>query len=97
LGFLSSAELYDPNAPIAIPKNISASTAGEETFLICENFDIGAVILLHVEEQRTANDDQDLKNRLIGKKAGKRIQLSDKLQVRNPNCSVSEAFTFNGA
>jgi len=33
---------------------------------------------------------------LIGKKVGKKIKPGDKLQVRNPNGSVSAEFNFTG-
>jgi hypothetical protein len=54
------------------------------------------VILINGEEQRTRNDDQNPKTALIGKKAGKKIQLGDKIQVRNANGSTSQEFTFEG-
>ena len=55
------------------------------------------VILINVEEQKTRNDDQNPQTRLIGKKAGKEIKAGNKLQVRNPDGTVSEEFIFTGS
>jgi N-acetylneuraminic acid mutarotase len=93
---LNSAELYDPNAPISTPKIISASVAGKSLVVVGENFDDGAVIVLNGEEQRTKNDEQNPKTTLIGRKVGKKIKPGDKLQVRNPNGTISEEFVFTG-
>jgi hypothetical protein len=51
-------------------------------------------ILRNGAEQKTKNDPQNLQTALIGKKAGKKIKAVDKLQVRNPDGTVSEEFTF---
>ena len=58
---------------------------------------MGAVILLNGEEEKTRNDDQNPSTRLIGKKAGKKIKAGDKLQVRNPDGTLSEEFSFTGS
>ena len=80
-------------APVRIS---STSVAGKRLFVFGENFDPGAVILLNGEEQKTANNDENPKTALIAGKAGKRIQTGDKLQVRNPNGSMSPEFLFVG-
>ena len=72
----------------------STSVKGKKLFVFGENFDPGAVILLDGEEQATSNDSQNPKTALIARKAGKRIQAGDKLQVRNPNGSMSPEFVF---
>jgi hypothetical protein len=36
------------------------------------------------------------KHSLTGKKTGKKIKPGDKLQVRNPNSTMSGEFIFNG-
>jgi N-acetylneuraminic acid mutarotase len=93
---LTSAELYNPaTGPIASPKIVSASVAGKKLFVYGENFDIGAVILLNGEEQRTKNGKPEPNTILIGKKAGKFINPNDRLQVRNANGSLSEDFYFS--
>ena len=74
-----------------------AAVAGKKLFVFGDHFDPGAVILLNGEEQKTANDDQNPKTILIGRKAGKRVQPGDKLQVRNSNGSLSQEFIFAGS
>ena len=76
------------------PRIIMASVSGKKLFLTGENFHAGAVILLNGEEQKSKNDPQNPQTILIGKKAGKRVKEGDRLQVRNPNGSISAEFTF---
>ena len=78
------------------PKVTSASVAGKRLLVFGENFDGGSVILLNGEEQKTAVDALNPGSVLIGMKTGKRIKPGDKLQVRNPNGSVSAEFNFTG-
>jgi N-acetylneuraminic acid mutarotase len=73
---------------------IGASAAGKKLFVEGENFDPGAVILLNGEEQATKNDPQNPRASLIGKRAGKKIKPGDRLQVRNPNGSLSNEFIY---
>ena len=89
---LNSAELGD-FAAIA-PRIIMASAAGKRLIIAGENFDPGAVILLNGEGQKTKNDDQNPTSALIGKKSGKRVKPGDRLQVRNPDGTLSQEFTF---
>ena len=91
---LSSAELY---GLIQIIKITSASVSGRKLFLSGENFLAGAVILRNGEDEKTRNDDQNPSTMLIGKKAGKKIKAGDKLQVRNPDGTLSEEFIFSGS
>ena len=95
--FLRSAELYDPEPPIPAPKIIGASVMGKKLIVGGENFDDGAVIVLNGEEQKTANDGQNPKTTLIGKKAGKKVKAGDHIQVRNPDGTLSEVFIFTGS
>ena len=98
--YLRSAELYDPEmldpAPTA-PRIIMASVSGKKLFITGENFHDGAVILLNGEEQKSKNDEQNPQTTLIGKKTGKKIKAGDRVQVRNPNGSISAEFTFTGS
>jgi N-acetylneuraminic acid mutarotase len=96
IGHLRSAELYDPEILDPAPKIINASVSGKKLFITGEDFDDGAVILLNGEEQKSKNDEQNPQTILIGKKAGKKIKPGDRVQVRNPNGSLSEEFTFTG-
>ena len=73
---------------------IAASIAGKKLFVSGQNFDPGAVILLNDVDQVTLNDHQNPMTTLIGKKAGKKIKPGDRLQVRNPNGTHSQEFTF---
>ena len=84
---------WTPPVPARIT---SVSVSGKKLFVFGENFDPGAVILLNGEDQKTGNDEQNPKTIVIAKKAGKKIKPGDKLQVRNPNGSLSEEFTFSG-
>jgi hypothetical protein len=97
---LRSAELYDPEGlaptPIA-PRIILASVKGKKLFVTGENFDDGAVILLNGEAQKSKNDDQNPQTTLIGKPAGKKIRPGDRVQVRNPDGTLSEQFIFTGS
>jgi hypothetical protein len=81
-------------APVRIN---NAAVSGKKLFVLGENFDPAGVILLNGEEQKTRNDDQNPTTTLIGKEAGKKIKPGDKLQVRNPNGSLSQEFTFTGS
>jgi large repetitive protein len=95
--FLRSAELYDSKPPIPAPRIIGASVTGKKLIVGGENFDDGAVIVLNGEEQKTANDGQNPKTTLIGKKAGKKIKPGDRVQVRNPDGNLSAEFIFTGS
>ena len=93
-----SAELYGtPGPDPTVPRIIMASITGKKLFLTGENFHAGAVILLNGEEQKTKNDPQNPQTILIGKKAGKKINAGDSIQVRNPDGSISAEFTFTGS
>ena len=98
-GGLSSAELGYNFAAVAFPRPAItiASVKGKKLFITGENFHAGAVILINIEEQGTRNDDENPKTRLIGKKAGKNIKPGDRVQVRNPDGTISEEFTFAGS
>ena len=94
---LNSAELYDTTGITAIPKIVSTSVVGKRLFVAGENFELDAVILRNGVEQNTKNDRQNPHTALIGKKAGKKLKPGDKLQVRNPNGTLSEEFIFTGS
>jgi N-acetylneuraminic acid mutarotase len=98
-GGLSSAELGHNFAAVAFPRPAitMASVKGKKLIITGENFKGGAVILINIEERGTRNDDENPKTRLIGKKAGKKIQPGDRVQVRNPDGTLSEEFIFSGS
>jgi N-acetylneuraminic acid mutarotase len=99
-GYLRSAELYDPEmldpAP-TVPRIIMASVSGKKLFITGENFHAGAVILLNGEEQKTKQPAANPQTSLIGKKAGRKIRPGDRVQVRNPDGTLSEEFIFTGS
>ena len=81
-----------------VPVRISrAMVSGKKLFVFGENFDPGAVILLNGGEQITKQPAAGPQATLIGKKAGKLVKTGDKLQVRNPNGTLSEEFIFTGS
>jgi len=95
-----SAEIYHPGvlypAPTA-PRIIEASVVkGIKLLITGENFDDGSVILLNRKEQKSKNDPLYPGTNLIGKKAGKKIMAGDRVQVRNPDGTLSEEFVFTG-
>jgi acetyl esterase/lipase len=75
---------------------IGASLSGKKLAVSGEGFKDGAVILLNGVPQKTRNDGQDPRTRLIAKKAGKKIAPGQTvmLQVENPDGSRSEQFSF---
>jgi hypothetical protein len=85
-----------PAAPVPTPRISAASVSGKKLFVVGENFDQGAVILINGEQQKTANDADNPNTRLIGKKSGKKVKAGDKLRVKNTDGMVSEEFTFSG-
>jgi hypothetical protein len=95
-----SAELYHPGVldpDPTDPRILLASVSGKKLFITGENFHAGAVILLNGETQNTKQPAASPHTTLIGKKAGKRIKAGDKLQVRNPDGTLSEEFIFTGS
>lgn len=90
------ARWFAPTVQAQVPKITSASVRGKKLFVLGENFDDGAAILLNGEAQKTLNDGDIPSSRLIGKKAGKKIKSGDKLQVQNSNGLLSAEFTFTG-
>jgi photosystem II stability/assembly factor-like uncharacterized protein len=83
--------VLQPGLPVRIS---SALVEGKRLLVSGENFDPGAMLLLNGVEQKTRNDDANPKATLICKKAGKKVKPGDKLQVRNPNGTLSPEFTF---
>ena len=55
------------------------------------------MILINGEEQKTKNYALDPQSTLIGKRAGKKVKAGDRVQVRNPDGTLSEEFTFTGS
>jgi len=69
---------------------------GKKLYVFGNNFDDGSIILLEGEEQNTKNDIEDWTTELIGKKAGKRINVGPpvSIKVRTATGRTSQAFRF---
>ncbi len=81
-----------------VPVRISSAlVVGKKLLIFGENFDSGAVLLLNGTPQKSISDESNPRTSLIAKKAGKKVKPGDKLQVRNPNGTLSSEFTFPGA
>ncbi|MEW6207525.1 MAG: hypothetical protein AB1631_04105 [Acidobacteriota bacterium] len=80
----------------ATPKILSASVAGKKLFVFGQGFDSGAKVLLGGEEQKTKNDSDSINTNLISKKAGKKIDVGERvdLQVRLAGGGTTPVFSF---
>jgi hypothetical protein len=75
----------------------SLAVKGKKLIVIGEGFDDGAVIVINGNAQTTTNDSATPTSRLIGKKAGKKIQSRDKVKVRNADGSESDEVVYEPA
>jgi photosystem II stability/assembly factor-like uncharacterized protein len=75
-------------------KITSVSVSGKKLIITGQHFDEDAIILINGEEQKTINDVDNKNTILIAKKAGKKVRLGDKLQIRNADKSLSNEFIF---
>ena len=73
-----------------------AVVKGRKLIVMGDNFEDGSIIVLDGEEQKTSNDGENPKGRLVSKKAGKKIApgQSVMIRVKNPNAMISLAFRF---
>jgi len=80
------------------PTITSAAVIGKKLIITGENFD-GAVIVLDGEEQMTRQDDEQPSERLIAKRAGKKIGVGQTvtLKVLNGDGALSTEFKFTRA
>jgi hypothetical protein len=73
----------------------STLTFGKELRVLGRCFASGAQVLLNGKSQKkTFNDLENPTRVLINNKAGKKIRPGDRLQVRNPNGTLSEEFIY---
>jgi uncharacterized delta-60 repeat protein len=79
---------------IRFPRINSVSVSGKRLFVEGTDFDDGASVLLNGQKQKTANDGEQPANRLLCKKAGKKIRPGDTIKVRNSNGVESAEFVF---
>jgi hypothetical protein len=75
----------------SIPRIISASPSGKKLIITGENFDNNAKLLINGQAQKTTVESA---NRLVAKKAGKKVKAEDKLQVRNSDGTLSPEFIY---
>jgi uncharacterized delta-60 repeat protein len=83
---------FDSSRPIIA----SASTGGKRLIISGTGFEEDAKILINGKAQKTATDSQNPTTTLINKKAGRKIELGDKLRVMNSDGALSPEFTFTG-
>ena len=57
----------------------------------------GAVILINGKERKTVSWSDNSNTTLTSKKAGKKIRAGDRVQVRNPDGTLSAEFIFTGS
>ena len=79
---------------LRFPQISNALISGKKLFVDGQNFDDGADIFLNGDKQKTANDSEQPTNRLIAKKAGKKVKSGDKLIVRNSDGVMSAEYVF---
>jgi hypothetical protein len=73
------------------PSVTSLSKSGKNLLVNGQGFDVGAVILLNGEPQKTRNDAQNPATVLIGQKVGKNIRSGDKVKVKDlDGCESNE-------
>jgi photosystem II stability/assembly factor-like uncharacterized protein len=78
------------------PAIISAGVVGKKLIITGEGFSDGAVIMIDGVEQATSNDAQSPTAKLIGKKAGKKLEpgLPVTLRVKNADGEMSAVYSF---
>ncbi|HJQ27071.1 MAG TPA: hypothetical protein VKA60_24495 [Blastocatellia bacterium] len=95
---VGSAKVTAATIQSSAPQIISVRRQGKKLFVLGENFDMGAVILLNGEAQKTANDESNPTSLLVAKKAGKRIGPTDivTIEVLNADNQKSPDVSFFG-
>jgi hypothetical protein len=76
------------------PKITVVSRSKKKLLITGESFDIGAVLLINGQKQKTANDEGSPATKLIAKKSGKVVKSGDKLQVRNSDGTLSNEYPY---
>lgn len=75
----------DPNASTNRPVFLQALISGKKLILYGQNFQVGAVLRLNDEPERTANSDPDPSQVLVAKKAAKHIASGQTVQLQIEN------------
>ncbi|HEU4387423.1 MAG TPA: endo-1,4-beta-xylanase [Blastocatellia bacterium] len=77
------------------PRVASVVRSGKALLVSGENFDDGAQLLINGEKQRKVfNDETNPLTMLVARKAGKFVQSGDRIQVRNPDGSLSNEIIY---
>lgn len=77
------------------PRISRASVRGKKLIVSGESFGAGASILINgVKQKKTSNDEENPTTMLVAKKAGKTINVGDRVKVRNVDGSESADFTY---
>jgi hypothetical protein len=78
------------------PRVLNVRRAGKRLFVSGESFQMGAVIVVNGEPQKTRNDEDNPTSLLIAKKAGKHLPADAvvTIQVENPTEVKSDPFDF---
>ena len=78
--------------PPVLPQIARVSISHKKLIVTGERFDLGAVILLNGERQKTQNDEQNPTVTLIARKSGKKAKDGDRIQVLNSDGKLSPEF-----
>ena len=78
------------------PKILNVRRSGKNLLMSGESFQMGAVVFINGERQKTRNDDENPTSLLVAKKAGKRLPLDAvvAIQVENSAAAKSDSFAF---
>jgi hypothetical protein len=77
------------------PHITGVSRSGKRLFVMGENFESGASILINGSKQKkVSNDESNPTTVLTAAKSGKLVQSGDHIQVQNPDGSLSNEFIY---
>lgn len=69
--------------------------SGKKLVVMGENFETGALMLINGDQQKkVSNDEESPATTLIAKKSGKTVRSGDRIQVQNPDGSLSNEFIY---
>jgi hypothetical protein len=78
-------------SPVFLPAITNASKNKKQLIVTGANFDSNSELLINGQVQKTTVESA---NRLVAKKAGKKVKPEDKLQVRNSDGTLSPEFIY---
>lgn len=80
--------------PPSPPEIIEVTITGKNLTVTGNNFDIGAVLILNGQPQKTSNDSENPTTVLVSKRVGKKIKSNDRLRIRNSDGTESAEFIY---